>query len=59
MALQVDAIIICATFFYDDSSRSVRHRYLQKAIPQVDNTTNGTGYPFENRYKMSKRVFYV
>ncbi|MGF1938480.1 MAG: hypothetical protein RM347_029685 [Nostoc sp. ChiQUE02] len=36
MALSVDTIISLASFFYgDDSSRRVRHRYLQNAIAQV------------------------
>ena len=44
MALSGDTIISLATFFYGDGLfRSVRHRYLQNAIAQVDNTTNGTG----------------
>ena len=45
IALSVDTIISLANFFYGDgSSRSLRHCYLQNAIAQVDNTTNGTGY---------------
>ncbi|BBD64347.1 hypothetical protein NIES4072_19900 [Nostoc commune NIES-4072] len=44
IALLVDTIISLATFFYGDGLfGSVRHRYLQNAIAQLDNTTNGTG----------------
>ncbi|MEH1838095.1 MAG: hypothetical protein V7L20_04885 [Nostoc sp.] len=53
IALSVDTIISLTNFFYGDgSSKSLRHCYLQNVIAQVDNTTNGTGYPFENRYKL-------
>ncbi|MBN3897709.1 MAG: hypothetical protein HWQ41_21305 [Nostoc sp. NOS(2021)] len=41
----------------EGSSRSVSQRYLQKAIAQIYSTTNGTSYPFQNRYKISKSVF--
>ncbi|WP_375511217.1 hypothetical protein [uncultured Nostoc sp.] len=45
IALSADAIICrCYLILRDGSSMSVRHCYLQNAIAQVDNTTNGTGY---------------